>query len=342
MANKVKNLFELMEMFYDGQEISSHDEKVQELFEVDERTLRRYLNELSERYPEMIVVTKEKQEGAGKRSSSVYKVPNKEKDVSEVLRFFFERSNDLSWLLQMINSNDPKLLKNSELDTEFKEHMEAVIKEDEEIFLFVNTPFETLGEGEMQAYLNTLKTAVKNHEYRKITYLHRGEPITSTVKCLKLVFTDNNWYLAAELEDGAFRFIRLAFIQDLDYAKNKESYQKSVLAKYADFFDSIQNAMTLNAPRKTATILARAEHNVSSYFKKGMKPFFPSQKCVKEREDGSVVFTVEYTQPLEILPFIKRWAPDLVVLEPESLRKEMAEAMKLAWQRHQSGSEAVN
>jgi predicted DNA-binding transcriptional regulator YafY len=61
-----------------------------------------------------------------------------------------------------------------------------------------------------------------------------------------------------------------------------------------------------------------------------MKPFFPSQRYLGTLEDGSVKFTVEYTQPLEILPFVKRWAPDLKVEGPEELREAMARDLQEA------------
>ena len=41
----------------------------------------------------------------------------------------------------------------------------------------------------------------------------------------------------------------------------------------------------------------------------------------KRDKDGSVLFTLEYTQALEILPFVQKWLPDLVIVEPEELRE---------------------
>jgi predicted DNA-binding transcriptional regulator YafY len=52
-----------------------------------------------------------------------------------------------------------------------------------------------------------------------------------------------------------------------------------------------------------------------------------------------VRFSIAFTQPLEILPFIKRWAPDLVVLSPQDLREEMARSMRLAWEAHRKVGE---
>jgi len=51
-----------------------------------------------------------------------------------------------------------------------------------------------------------------------------------------------------------------------------------------------------------------------------MKKFLSSQEYQKKLEDGSVLFNVEYTQELEILPFIQKWMPDLIIVEPQSLK----------------------
>lgn len=51
-----------------------------------------------------------------------------------------------------------------------------------------------------------------------------------------------------------------------------------------------------------------------------MKRFFPSQRFLERDTEGGVFFEVHYTQEMEILPFIQRWMPDLIIIEPESLR----------------------
>ena len=61
-----------------------------------------------------------------------------------------------------------------------------------------------------------------------------------------------------------------------------------------------------------------------------MKSFFPSQRFEKALEDGSVAFSIDFTQDIEILPFIKRWLPDIEILEPKSLRDKFKEDLKIA------------
>jgi len=77
---------------------------------------------------------------------------------------------------------------------------------------------------------------------------------------------------------------------------------------------------------KTAKI--KANPNIAKYFKKGMKKFLSSQKFEKELKDGSVIFSVTYTQELEVLPFIQRWLPDLIILSPEELKTTYKEKLK--------------
>jgi len=65
-----------------------------------------------------------------------------------------------------------------------------------------------------------------------------------------------------------------------------------------------------------------------------MKRFFISQQFIQQYEDGSVEFRVDYTQDLEILPFVKRWLPDIVVLEPSELKRALVEDLQAALGAH--------
>jgi len=77
---------------------------------------------------------------------------------------------------------------------------------------------------------------------------------------------------------------------------------------------------------QTATI--KATSAIARYFKPNMKKFLSSQKFVEELDDGSVIFTIQYTQELEILPFVQKWLPDLVILEPRELRDAYIEKLQ--------------
>ena len=327
-SKKINHIFALMIRLASGEELYAQNKRLTEEIGVDERTMRRYLNEIHEMFGH-IVVTEKKNMYRDGRKVTIYRVPNREKDVSEVLKFFLHNSNELGWILQMIQESDPTFL-NSLSTSEYKS-IEKNIKEDKNVFLFVNTPFEDMENSEQKKIFAQLKTAVKNREYRTIEYQKDKNETLENLKCLKLIFMHNNWYLATENDEKEFRLLRLSFVRNVAYSSGKVSYQKSTLEKYDSFFKNIQNPFTVpDKPFKKAVL--EASSAVAIYFEKNMKKFFPSQEYIETYPNGSVRFSVEYTQPMEILPFVKQWIPDIKIIEPAELKEmllsDLGDAMK--------------
>ena len=183
---------------------------------------------------------------------------------------------------------------------------------------------------------NILTKSIKNRDYLSIDMTYPNKKFND-VKPIRLLFLDNNWYLAFEYFDleqksKNFRLGRVAFIDKIEFSKdniysNKKTFQKKDLDQYIEFLKNIQNAMTLyDVEAKTAKI--KAIPFIAKYFKEDMKKFLSSQKFIEELDDGSVIFTVKYTQPLEILPFIQKWLPDLIILEPQELKDAYVDKLK--------------
>ncbi len=142
-----------------------------------------------------------------------------------------------------------------------------------------------------------------------------------------------NWYLAYVNEKDQVRFGRISFMEKVEYASKAESFQPSTVRKQMEFLKNIQNAMTLyGKPKKIVRL--KASGITAKYFYDGMKPFLSSQKFEKMLDDGSVVFTVEYTQPLEVLPFIQGWLPNMTILEPEELKEQYIKKLNYTIMNH--------
>ena len=62
---------------------------------------------------------------------------------------------------------------------------------------------------------------------------------------------------------------------------------------------------------------------VAKYFKR--KPISSSQKIEALYEDGSMDVSVEITNDMEIMPFVKYWMPHIKVLEPSRIDKLIKE-----------------
>jgi len=324
---KINHIFILLKKLVMGQELYAQDlflqeelfginEQLKDAQKANERTLRRYLDDIYQLYQHIIVIEK-KSKSFSEKKVTIYRVSNKE-DISFVLKFFMEKENNFTWIIQMLNEHNPFLLKGLEEDA--KKDIEKELKSDENIFLFHSNPFEVLDTSKHQEIFLNLKKAVKHQECRDIHYFYQTKVFYLNVKCLKLIYAQDNWYIGIETEEEKFELLRISFIESIVYTNSKKNYNKSVINKYKVYFMRFENAMSL-ANIKPQKAILRASKNVAMYFEKDMKKFYKSQKFIKKFDDGSIEFSISYTQPLEVLPFIKRWLPEIELLSPNSLKK---------------------
>jgi predicted DNA-binding transcriptional regulator YafY len=299
---KTDALFKLMERFLTQKEISSYDEALLQEFKCDKKTLERYLKDIESLYSHIITIKQSRKK--------VWKLVS----VSDIFAEFIKNSEDISQLFLMAQEFDPYIFKELEQGT-----LSKLAKSDENVFLFKNSIMEEIQSSEEKAIFKKLKSAIANFEYRDIVYRYNETIIHKNVKCIKLVFIDNNWYLILVDEAQKLLFRRLSFIIEVHYA-SKTAFHKKDIKPYLDFLKTVQNAMTLyGVEPKRATI--KATPMVAKYFDKDMKIFLPSQNFKKKLADGSVLFTLNYTQELEILPLIQKWLPDLIIVEPPELKE---------------------
>lgn len=288
--------------------LDAYDKVLQDVTGLQTKQMGRVLDELLEHFDNIVCEKK------GKKKS--YRLIKPIDIFSET----FKNSHEIGWLFQMAHDGDPEIFRELENYTNQNRH----------VYKFKNTPFEDINTLESKEIFKKLRFAVEAREYRKIKFMF-DEEVYDNLKCLKLLFMDNNWYIAFIDEREMLSFGRISFIESVEYTTKSSSFQPSSVAKHLGFLEGIQNSMTLfGAEKKMATI--KAMPSVAKYFDDGMKIFLSSQKFLKKEADGSVIFTLEYTQPLEILPFIQRWLPDLIILEPQELKEELYRKLSLALQ----------
>jgi len=326
IEKKIIHIFQLLGKLAMGTELYPQDTVLQEELGVHERTVDRCLKDIYNLYGHIVLTERKKVERNG-RKVTVYKAAATQNDKIEILRFFLNNSNDLGWLLQSVHENDPTILD----DLDDRETIEKHIKKDEDIFLFKSNPFENFESEQAKKLFETLKNGVKKRAVLNIDYRYPPkEEMLNECYALKLIYMNNNWYLAVEHEEKV-RFLRITFIKSTT-AGWKSKYTKSLLKKYELFFKTLQNPFTLNQPSQKVHL--KAVPSIAFYYKEGMKPFFPSQEFVREYEDGSVEFTVSYTQPMEVLPFIKQWQPSMTIVAPDSLREQLLRELQASIANH--------
>ena len=310
--NKTQHLYKLMEIFLDKKEISAYDKDVRaRLGNCSSKTLERYLQNLEELYDHIITIKK------GKKN--VWKIVK----VSDIVESFINNSYDLYYLFELTKEFDPEIFKELEKSTLKK------LATNESVFVFKNYIMEELSSDKAKDIFKDLKEAVRNREYRDIYYHYDGDIVYEDAKPIKLVFMDNNWYIAIVTKAKEFKFLRLSFITDVQKRASQGRFQSVDIEKYIEFIKKAQNSMTLfNKKPQIAKI--RASKSVAKYFKEGMKRHLPSQKFIKELDNGEVIFSVEYTQELEVLPFIQKWLPDLTIESPKELQEALVKKLQNA------------
>jgi predicted DNA-binding transcriptional regulator YafY len=243
-----------------------------------------------------------------------------QESTSEALKRFTKTGDDIFLISELARS----------IDIEIIEDIQDVANRDSDIFFFLNSEFERVEDSKQKLFEN-LKEAIKSRNYLSITYSYKKIEKYERIKPFRVIFNENNWYLLAvvksEERGEIVKFFRINFISEME---KHETFQK--IEKFENFLQEIQNPFTLYGVEKREAII-EASPKVAIYFREDRKKFLISQKFLEFRNDGSVRFSLQYTQPMEVLPFIKKWLPDLkIVKSPDGelereLKKSVEEAL---------------
>lgn len=307
--NKVQNIFKLMKLLVERKKLTSTDEEALDLLGCSRKTLGRYLKELITLSDNIIEV----KQGKG----YVYELM----DTSYVFEKIMQSTDDFSWFFDLVDRWDSSIFQDMDYELSKKER---------DVFLYKNSPFEEFVSDKQKDIFRSLKSAIINKEYRDISYVYDAPRIHKQAIPLKLIFMEQNWYVAIIDQDTGFRFLRVFFIKEVKNSA-KRSFMRDISKKelkaYGQFLSTFQNPMSrYDKPLQVAHL--KASPKIAKYFDAHMKKHFISEKFIKKNHDGSVEFSLEYTQSIEILPFVKKWLPDLKILSPLNLKEELDEQLK--------------
>ena len=277
-----------------------------EIFDTDEskkvRLIQSDIKLLKERYPGKIYVP-----------SKGY---NKFLDLPDFMKKLMSSDAvEISELFEFIALFDAKMLKL------FEESEPALLKklkrETRSIYYIKDDPIEEIHNKEIW---KTLKKAVKEKRYISMAYEKDKLIAYNSIQPIKIVFAQNNWYLAAvnteEEHEFEFTFFRISHI--VAVKMDAKTFHQDV--EVLHHLKNLQSLFELYKVKQyNVKILVKPK--VASYF--SSKKYLKSQQLVKENEDGSLIISFRINNTMEILPIIKRWLPDLVVLEPKELKDKV-------------------
>jgi len=295
-----QRILKLMKYFtlHKGEAIDSYNTQLQEDLEIGQRQLARELKIFQEEFSKNIVEIR-----YGRKI--IYKLVR----PIEILEEIYKHDVELDYLFYMLEDIDDK--------KEVIDKWNKISKEVNKPYLFFNTPYEDIKSLEKNQNFKIIKEAISKHNIIDI-YLNNADTYKNA-KPLKMLFSDGNWYVAF-IHNDLLQYSRINFIKKVE--KKSEKFYELEFDKYKNWFDTkFQNTFS-RFEKETKKAKLYANPNIARYFRYGTKKFLKSQKFIEETKEGGIMFSLEYTDKMEILPFIQKWIPNLLVVEPQELKEE--------------------
>lgn len=306
-TNQTARVLELIKRFNNGQKISIEALSNEDLwFGKSEKTIRRDLDVIKEYFPDSYELVK--------GEKGCYKAITKNAFDN------FINAEFMSLMVQMFNlANKSDLFSNFDLDDNDKKILESKIKDSKKCYEFKTKPFENFKSDTV--LLKELEHKIKHQKYINIEYEINGKINKFEVKPYKIIFINENFYLACEIEHELLEFAmyRLSKIKSIE--DTPKTYHKNI--EIEDFIKDIQTPFSFykrDYKKHLIDVVLEVDKSKAYYFEN--KKYLKSQE-EKKQDDGSLLLTFKVTQEMEIEELVKRWIPFVKVIEPISLKEKI-------------------
>lgn len=172
------------------------------------------------------------------------------------------------------------------------------------------------------ALVNKIVKAVR--ERRQVGFGYTGNKGSHTVVMApyRIVYYEGFWYLIGdETSTGILKRYALDRIRDFHLLK---SGFRSIPADLDSVLKGSANIWFAGEANLTIKVLIDAK--VAHYFKR--RKMFPTQEIKEEKPDGSLIVTFRVGNFEAIRDILKSWIPNILILEPENIRKAMLRDIK--------------
>lgn len=167
-----------------------------------------------------------------------------------------------------------------------------------------------------------LKTALTGRRALTIVYCSTsGETNRRVILPVKLIFKDKAWYLQAycRMQEGyrLFKISRIVEMTVLEERFGELPDELPPLEQSGFSMPAMQNMRLLFSPAVAFRVYDEFERNV-----------------ITPQEDGTLRVDVAMPQDVWVTSYLLSFGTELTVLEPQSLREQLASHAKAIWQQH--------
>ena len=181
--------------------------------------------------------------------------------------------------------------------------------------------------GDKLKEVQQLESAIRDRNLIKCRYDFEGYTKELDLKPLKIANYEGFWYLIAL--DSRNDILKKYYLKNIKNIQlSEETFTSTAkLDRLLDNSISIWFDQNIEPYR----VVLNISSDVAKYFKR--KPISKSQITESVYEDGSIDVSVEITNDMEIIPFVKYWMPHIRVMEPmrisEVIREDLNEYLKM-------------
>ncbi|CAA6818180.1 MAG: Unknown protein [uncultured Sulfurovum sp.] len=311
MTNQTSRVLELLKRFNNGQKVCIETLQNDDLWlNKSEKTIRRDLDVIKEYFPESFELIR-----ASKGEKGCYKAI-----TTEVFNNFLNKET-LALMVQTFDiSQKNNVLDSLNINDVDKRIIETKIKKSKECYSFISKPYESTKSDIL--LIKDIEKAINQKRYLNLVYEVNQHCQIFTVKPYKIVFMNENFYLACENTSDAFLFTNFR----LSNIKEVELHSKTFHLNYdiLEFIKQIQTPFSKYTPNfrmHLIEIILEVSTEKAKFFK--AKKYLPSQQILEEKEDGTLIISYTVTQEIELEELIKKWIPFLKVLSPLSLKEKI-------------------
>ena len=326
ITNQTARVLELLKRFNDGQKVCIDTLEKDELWEgKSEKTIRRDLDVIKEYFPNAFELIR-----GGKGERGCYKA------ITQSTFDNFLKPNALSLLIQTFHiAQRSDLFDNFDMSSDERRILDSKVNQVNKFYEFKNKPLESKKDD--YKLFKKLEIAIELQKYLILEYPDKnGLFEKKEVKPYKIVFMQENFYLACEVDNENYEFsmFRISKIRNIE--DTKKTYQKN--PDIADFIKYMQTPFSIykkDFRKHLINVVIEVDKSKAFFFH--AKKFLRSQTLLDTKENGNVIVTYKVTQLREIDALIKQWLPYVKVIEPQELKDQILNELK-AYIEDQSAS----
>jgi len=313
MTNQTTRVLELLKRFNDGQKVCIEILSYDELWKgKSEKTIRRDLDAIKEAFPNSFELIR--------GEKGCYKAITK-----EAFNQFLDERN-LSLLIQTFHiAQRSDLFRSLDINKSDKRIIESKMKETKKLYLFKTKPFEK--NRNSYEMMKKLEHSIYHQKVIEIDYIGKDRVQRYEVKPYKILFLNEVFYLACEVEHLHFSFsmYRISKIKEI-IDSNKSFHKNLEIESFIEFIQTPFSRYQKEFRKHLIKVVLEVDSSKTYYFKS--KQFLSSQKIVETKDNGNLVVSYQVTQELEVEELIKRWLPYVWVVEPLSLKERIEGELK--------------